>query len=90
MFLKLNSAAAVGLDCLPVDVEVDINKGQSAFNIVGLPDTSIHEAKDRIHSALKNSGFSYPFNFRILVNLAPAQLLRPDNVTPPQPYLGFL
>lgn len=74
MFLKLNSAAAVGLDCLPVDVEVDINKGQSAFNIVGLPDTSIHEAKDRIHSALKNSGFSYPFNFRILVNLAPADL----------------
>lgn len=74
MFLKLNSAAAVGLDCLPVDVEVDINKGQSAFNIVGLPDTSIHEAKDRIHSALKNSGFNYPFNFRILVNLAPADL----------------
>ena len=74
MFLKLNSAAAVGLDCLPVDVEVDINKGQSAFNIVGLPDTSIHEAKDRIHSALKNSDFSYPFNFRILVNLAPADL----------------
>ena len=74
MFLKLNSAAAVGLDCLPVDVEVDINKGQSAFNIVGLPDASISEAKDRIHSALKNSGFSYPFNFRILVNLAPADL----------------
>ncbi len=74
MFFKLNSAAAVGLDCLPVDVEVDINKGQSAFNIVGLPDTSIHEAKDRIHSALKNSGFSYPFNFRILVNLAPGDL----------------
>jgi magnesium chelatase family protein len=74
MFLKLSSAAALGLDCLPVDVEVDINKGQSAFNIVGLPDTSIHEAKDRIHSALKNSDFSYPFNFRILVNLAPADL----------------
>lgn len=74
MFLKLNSAAAVGLDCLPVDVEVDINKGQSAFNIVGLPDASISEAKDRIHSALKNSDFSYPFNFRILINLAPADL----------------
>jgi len=74
MFFKLHSAATAGLNCLPVDVEVDINKGQSAFNIVGLPDTSIHEAKDRIHSALKNSGFSYPFNFRILVNLAPADL----------------
>ena len=74
MFLKLNSAAAVGLDCLPVDVEVDINKGQSAFNIVGLPDASTYEANDRIHSALKNSDFAYPFNFRILVNLAPADL----------------
>ncbi len=74
MFLKLNSAAVMGLECLPVEVEVDINKGQTNFNIVGLADTSIKEAKDRIHSALKNSGFSYPFNFRILVNLAPADI----------------
>jgi len=72
MFTKLNSAAVVGLDCVPVEVEVDINKGQTNFNIVGLADASIKEAKDRIHSALKNSNFSYPFNFRILVNLAPA------------------
>lgn len=64
----------MGLDCLPVDVEVDIAKGQTNFNIVGLADTSIKEAKDRIHSALKNSDFVYPFNFRILVNLAPADL----------------
>jgi len=74
MFTKLNSGAAIGLDCVPIDVEVDINKGQTAFNIVGLADTSIQEAKDRIHSALKNSDFVYPFNFRILVNLAPADL----------------
>jgi len=64
----------MGLECVPVTVEVDINKGQTNFNIVGLADTSIKEAKDRIHSALKNSGFSYPFNFRILVNLAPADI----------------
>ncbi len=74
MFLKLNSAAVAGLECAPVEVEVDINKGQTNFNIVGLADTSIKEAKDRIHSALKNSDFSYPFNFRILVNLAPADI----------------
>ena len=74
MFLNLKSAAVMGLDCLPVDVEVDIAKGQTNFNIVGLADTSIKEAKDRIHSALKNSDFVYPFNFRILVNLAPAYL----------------
>jgi magnesium chelatase family protein len=76
MFLKLNSAAVVGLDSLPVEVEVDINKGQSNFSIVGLADTSIKEAKDRIYSAIKNSGFTYPFNFRILVNLAPADLAK--------------
>ena len=62
----------MGLECVPVTVEVDINKGQTNFNIVGLADTSIKESKDRIHSAIKNSGFDYPFNFRILVNLAPA------------------
>ena len=64
----------MGLDCVPVDVEVDLNKGQTNFNIVGLPDASIDEAKDRIYSALKNSDFTYPFNFRILINLAPADL----------------
>ncbi len=74
MFYKLPSASIVGLDCLPVEVEIDLNKGQTAFNIVGLADTSIKEAKDRIHSALKNSGFKYPFNFRVVINLAPADL----------------
>lgn len=74
MFLKLNSAAVSGLECVPIEVEVDIAKGQTMFNIVGLADTSIKEAKDRIHSAIKNSNFTYPFNFRILVNLAPADI----------------
>jgi len=74
MFIKIYSAAAVGLDCVPVDVEVDIGKGQTNFSIVGLTDTSIQEAKDRIHSAIKNSGQTYPFNYRILINLAPATL----------------
>lgn len=62
----------MGLTCLPVDVEIDISRGQTNFTIVGLADTAIKEAKDRIHSAIKNSGYSYPFNFRLLVNLAPA------------------
>lgn len=74
MFFKLHSAAALGLDCAPVEVEIDINKGQTNFNIVGLPDTSIREAKERLYSAIKNSGFDYPFNFRLLVNLAPADV----------------
>lgn len=74
MFVKLRSAALLGLSCIPVEVEVDINKGQTNFGIIGLTDTSIQEAKDRIHSAIKNSGYTYPFNFRILVNLAPANI----------------
>jgi len=74
MFCKLNSASAVGLDCMPVDVEIDINRGQTHFCIVGLPDKAIKEAESRIYSAIKNSGFDYPFNFRILINLAPANL----------------
>ena len=74
MFVKLRSAAPCGMHCQPVEVEVDINKGQTNINIVGLTDTSIQEAKDRIHSAIKNSGYTFPFNFRILINLAPANL----------------
>lgn len=74
MFVKLASATAFGLTCQSVEVEVDINKGQTNLNIVGLTDTSIQEAKDRIHSAIKNSGYNYPFNFRILINLAPANV----------------
>ena len=74
MFVKLRSAAPCGMQCRPVEVEVDINKGQTNLSIVGLTDTSIQEAKDRIHSAIKNSGYTYPFNFRILINLAPGNL----------------
>ncbi len=76
MFTKLNSAAVMGLDCVPVDVEVDIHKGQTNFHIVGLADAAIKEATDRIYAALKNSEFTYPFNFRILINLAPADIAK--------------
>ncbi len=74
MFVKLASAAPIGLSCQSVEVEVDIHKGQTNLSIVGLTDTSIQEAKDRVHSAIKNSGYNYPFNFRILINLAPANV----------------
>ncbi len=76
MFVKLACAAPLGLSCQSVEVEVDINKGQTNFGIIGLTDTAIQEAKDRIHSAIKNSGYTYPFNFRILVNLAPANIYK--------------
>lgn len=60
-----------GLDGYAVDVEVDINHGLPSYDIVGLGDTAIKESRERVRSAIKNSGFSYPME-RITVNLAPA------------------
>ena len=73
MLSKLKSFGLIGINGYPVDVEVDLNYGLPGYYVVGLPDASIKEGKDRIHSALKNSGFEYPL-YRITVNLAPADL----------------
>ncbi len=76
MSSKIFSAATVGLESEVVEVEVDVlPQGMHHFSIVGLPDTSIKEAKDRVASAIKNSGFRPPHQSgRITVNLAPADL----------------
>lgn len=73
---KIFSAALIGLDCLPIEVEVDMSPGLHCYNIVGLPDVAVKESKDRISSAIKNSGASPPHhsNRRVTVNLAPADL----------------
>ena len=74
MIAKVTSAAVVGLDAVPVDVEVNIiKKGLPAFHIVGLPDKAVSEAKERVRSALLNIGADFP-SYRITVNLAPADL----------------
>src|SRR5260221_1055724 len=71
---KVWSAAIVGLDAVPVEVEVDIpSQGLPSFTIVGLPDEAVQEARERVRSALKNSGADFPAK-RITVNLAPADL----------------
>ncbi|MCB9007939.1 MAG: YifB family Mg chelatase-like AAA ATPase [Ardenticatenaceae bacterium] len=74
MLAKVFSCAIVGLDAEIVEVEVDIIRGQPAFNLVGLPDAAVRESRDRVHSAIKNSGFTFPAGKRITVNLAPADL----------------
>ena len=74
MLAKVNSAAIVGLDAEAVDVEVDVINGYPMFAMVGLPDAAVKESRDRVHSAIKNSGLSFPGNRRITVNLAPADL----------------
>lgn len=71
---KVNSAAVVGLDAVPIEVEVDIaSQGLPSFTIVGLPDKAIEESKERVRSAIKNSGANFPAK-RITVNLAPADI----------------
>lgn len=76
MVAKINSAQITGLKTDLVEVEVDINRGLQSFAIVGLPDKAVAEAKDRINSAIKNSGFKPPQkgNKKVVVSLAPANI----------------
>ncbi|PKN78585.1 MAG: magnesium chelatase, partial [Chloroflexi bacterium HGW-Chloroflexi-9] len=70
---KVRSVALKGIEGIPVDVEVDIGSGLPAFNIVGLPDAAVQEARERVRAAIKNAGFEFPLR-RITVNLAPADV----------------
>ena len=74
MLAKVTSAAVVGLDAVPITVEVDIAAmGLPHFQIVGLPDKAVEESKERVRAALRNTGADLPPK-RITVNLAPADL----------------
>lgn len=74
MLARVLSAAIVGLEAVPIEVEVDIaSQGLPSFTIVGLPDKAVEEAKERVRSAIRNSGADFPAR-RITVNLAPADL----------------
>ena len=70
---KVKSRAVVGIQALPVVVEVHLANGLPAFSTVGMPETAVRESKDRVRSAILNSGFDFPAK-RITVNLAPADL----------------
>ena len=73
MLASLRSAAVLGVEALPVIVEVDVSFGLPVFTMVGLPDTSVRESRDRVRTAIRNSGFEFP-RHRITVNLAPADI----------------
>ncbi len=73
MLAKVTSAAVVGLEAHLIDVEVDIAGGLPQFSVVGLPDATVRESRDRVRAALKNTGFHFPIK-KITVNLAPAGL----------------
>jgi magnesium chelatase family protein len=70
---SLRSAAVFGVDAYPVLVEVDVAFGLPHFTMVGLPDATVRESRDRVRSAIRNSGFEFPHH-RITVNLAPADV----------------
>ena len=71
MLSKVKSCTLYGINGYLVDVEVDLSEGLPGFDLVGLPDSSIREAKDRVRAAIKNSQLLFPIK-RITVNLAPA------------------
>ena len=73
MLTRLNSLSLIGLNGEEVSVEVDIHKGLPSFTIVGLTDAAIQEARERVRSAIKNSGYTFP-RHKVVVNLAPADL----------------
>lgn len=73
MAINIKSATNIGINSFVINVEVDISKGLPAFNIVGLADTSVREAKERVRTAIVNSGFEFPLG-RIVINLAPADI----------------
>ena len=71
MLARVHSAVTSGIDARVLDVEVDVSGGLPAFRIVGLPDPSVREARERVSSALRNAGFPVPSG-AVTVNLAPA------------------
>ena len=89
MAVKIYSATYWEFQGILTEVEVDINKGIPSFTIVGLPDTSIKEARERVRSAIINSGFEFPLG-RIIINLAPADVRKVGSLLDLPIALGIL
>lgn len=73
MLSQIHSCSLLGIEGQIVTVEIDVLNGLPSYVLVGLPDTGVKESKERVYSALKNSGYSYPMK-KITINLAPADL----------------
>ncbi len=69
----VHTRAALGVNAPPITVEVHISKGLPGLTMVGLPETTVKEARDRVRSAIINSGYEYPAK-KITINLAPTDL----------------
>ena len=73
MVNKVTTATTIGLDAYKITVEIDVINSIPSISIVGLPDTAINEARDRVRSAIKNSGYTFPAK-KVVINLAPADI----------------
>ncbi|MCQ2739477.1 MAG: YifB family Mg chelatase-like AAA ATPase [bacterium] len=73
MVTKAITATTVGINAYKIEAEVDVINSLPSMSIVGLPDSAVNEAKERVHSAIKNSGFTFPTG-KVVVNLAPADI----------------
>jgi len=89
---KIYSAAIVGLDAQIIEIEVETSYGLRSFNIVGLPDKAVQEAKERVGAAIESSGFQSPHYqpVRVLVSLAPADLKKEGSIYDLPIALGYL
>ena len=79
MLSKINSMALHGLDGYLIEVQVDVSNGMPCWELVGLPDTSVKESKERVKTAIKNSGYEL-LSKRIIINLAPADTKKEGSV----------
>src|SRR6476646_3166770 len=89
MLARIRSAAVLGIDAYPVDVEVDISNGLPSFSTVGLPHGAVKEGRERVSAALANAGFVFPLR-RITVNLAPADIRKDGSALDLPIALGLL
>ena len=80
MVANIQTIAFQGVDAVPVEVQVHLAPGQNAFNVVGLPDKSVAESRERVRAALSAIGLAPPYG-RITINLSPADLAGRDGVT---------
>ncbi len=89
MFASVLSMGVFGMEAYMVNVEIDISSGMPSFDIVGLPDTAVKESRDRVRSAIKNSGYEFPLG-KIVVNLAPADTKKTGSVYDLPIFIGIL
>lgn len=71
--ISISTGTLQGVEAIPITAEIDLHPGVPNFTIVGLPDTAVNESRERIRSAIKNSGFPFPLK-RVVINLAPADI----------------